>query len=139
MHPVEQHIVPDLERHGWRVRHASEVSSTPERYRDYIQRSRGEFSCVKPSCIKLQNAWISDRSLCYLASGKPVVVQDTGPSAYVPRGDGLLRFSTPEQAAAALAAVNADYEGHCRAARQLAETHFDARRTAERLLNVALA
>ena len=72
---------------------------------------------MKPSCIKLQNAWISDRSLCYLASGKPVVVQDTGPSAYLPGGDGFFRFSTPEQAAAALAAVNADYEGHCRAAR----------------------
>jgi hypothetical protein len=128
-----------LERHGWRVRHSSEVSSTPERYRDYIQRSRGEISCVKPSCIKLQNAWISDRSLCYLASGKPVVVQDTGPSAYLSGGDGFLRFSTPEQAAAALAAVNADYEGHCRAARQLAETHFDARRTAERVLNLSLA
>jgi hypothetical protein len=128
-----------LERHGWRVRHSSEVSSTPERYRDYIQRSRGEISCVKPSCIKLQNAWISDRSLCYLASGKPVVVQDTGPSDFLPGGDGFFRFATPEQAAAALATVNADYEGHCRAARQLAETHFDARRTAERLLDIALA
>jgi hypothetical protein len=127
-----------LERHGWRVRHSSEVSSTPGRYRDYIQSSRGELSCVKPSCIKLQNAWISDRSLCYLASGKPVVVQDTGPSSYVSGGDGFLRFSTPEQAAAALEAVNADYEGHCQAARQLAETHFDARRTAERLLDLAL-
>jgi hypothetical protein len=128
-----------LEGHGWRVRHSAEVSSTPARYRDYIQRSRGEISCVKPSCIKLQNAWISDRSLCYLASGKPVVVQDTGPSDYLPGGDGFFRFSTPEQAAAALAAVNADYEGHCRAARQLAETHFDARRTAERILNLSLA
>ena len=128
-----------LERHGWRVRHSSEVSSTPERYRDYIQGSRGELSCVKPSCIKLQNAWISDRSLCYLASGKPVVVQDTGPSDYLPGGDGFFRFSTPDQAAAALAIVNADYEGHCRAARQLAETHFDARRTAERILNLSLA
>jgi hypothetical protein len=127
-----------LERYGWRIRHSSEVSSTPERYRDYIQRSRGEISCVKPSCIKLQNAWISDRSLCYLASGKPVVVQDTGPSSFLPTGEGLFRFSTLGEAAAALATVNADYERHCRAARQLAETHFDARRTAERLLNVAL-
>ena len=128
-----------LERHGWRVRQSSEVSSTPERYREYIQRSRGEISCVKPSCIKLQNAWISDRSLCYLASGKPVVVQDTGPSDFLPGGEGFFRFATPEQAAAAMATVNADYEGHCRAARQLAETHFDARRTAERLLDIALA
>ena len=97
-----------MERHGWRIRHSAEVSSTPESYQDYVQHSRGEISCVKPSCLKLQNAWISDRSLCYLASGKPVVVQDTGPSAYLPMEEGLFRFSTPEEAAAALATVNAD-------------------------------
>ena len=127
-----------LERRGWRIRHASEVSRTPEMYREYIQRSRGELSCVKPSCVKLQNGWVSDRSLCYLASGKPVVMQDTGPSPYLPFGDGILRFSTPGQAADALAAVNADYEHHCRSAREIAETYFDARQIAERILNVAL-
>ena len=128
-----------LERRGWRIRHASEVSSTPERYRTYIQRSRGELSCVKPSCVKFQNGWVSDRSLCYLASGKPVVMQDTGPSPYLPFGDGILRFSTSEEAVAALAAVNANYPHHCQSARQIAETWFDARQIAERILNVALA
>ncbi len=127
-----------LERRGWRIRHASEVSRTPEMYRAYIQRSRGELSCVKPSCVKLQNGWVSDRSLCYLASGKPVVIQDTGPSPYLPFGDGILRFSTSDEAAAALAAVNADYERHCQSAREIAETYFDARQIAERILNVAL-
>jgi hypothetical protein len=127
-----------LERHGWRIRHASEVSRTPEMYRAYIQWSRGELSCVKPSCVKLQNGWVSDRSLCYLASGKPVVMQDTGPSPYLPFGDGILRFSTSEEAAAALAAVNADYKRHCQSAREIAETYFDARQIAERILNVAL-
>ena len=127
-----------LERHGWRIRHASEVSRTPQMYRAYVQRSRGELSCVKPSCVRLQNRWVSDRSLCYLASGKPVVMQDTGPSAYLPFGDGILRFSTPDEAAAALASVNADYERHCRSAREIAETYFDARQIAERILNVAL-
>jgi hypothetical protein len=128
-----------LELRGWRVRHASEVSSTPERYRSYIQGSRGELSCVKPSYVKMLSAWISDRSLCYLASGKPVVMQDTGPSSYVPFGEGILHFSTPEEAAEALATVNADYEKHCLAAREIAVTYFDAERTAERLLNAALA
>jgi hypothetical protein len=128
-----------LERRGWLIRHASEVSRTPKMYRAYIQRSRGELSCVKPSCVKLRNGWVSDRSLCYLASGKPVVMQDTGPSPYLPFGDGILRFSTADEAAAALAAVNADYERHCRSAREIAETYFDARQTAERILNVALA
>jgi hypothetical protein len=127
-----------LERRGWRIRHASEVSRTPELYRAYIQRSRGELSCVKPSCVKLQNGWVSDRSLCYLASGKPVVMQDTGPSPYLPSGHGILRFRTAEEAAEALAAVNADYERHCQSAREIAETYFDARQTAERILNVAL-
>jgi hypothetical protein len=79
--------------------------------------------------MRLQNAWVSDRTLCYLASGKPVVVQHTGPSAILPNGEGMFRFTTVAEAAAALAAVNADYERHCRAARGLAETWFDAKRT----------
>jgi hypothetical protein len=128
-----------LERHGWRIRHASDVSRTPDMYRSYIQRSRGELSCVKPSCVKLRNGWISDRSLCYLASGKPVVTQDTGPNPYLPSGEGFFRFSTSEEAAEALATVNAEYEKHCRAAREIAESYFDARQIAERILSVALA
>jgi hypothetical protein len=127
-----------MERHGWRLRNSLEVSRTPEMYRSYIQRSRGEISCVKPSYVKLQNGWISDRSLCYLASGKPVVVQRTGLSSYLPSSEGILQFSSPAEAAQALATVNADYERHCRSAREIAETYFDARRTAEKILDVAL-
>ena len=123
-----------LEGRGWRVRHAREVARTPEMYRSYIQGSRGEWSAAKPSCLRFQNAWVSDRTLCYLASGKPSVVQDTGPSAFLPNGEGLFRFQTVAEAAAALEAVNADYERHCRAARELAETHFDARKVVERIL-----
>jgi glycosyltransferase involved in cell wall biosynthesis len=82
---------------------------------------------VKPSCIHFRNAWVSDRTLCYLSSGKPVVVQDTGPSSFLPNGEGLFRFSTVDEAAEALAAVESDYHRHCRAAREIAETHFDAR------------
>lgn len=127
-----------LEGHGWRVRHSREVARTPEMYQSYIQRSRGEFSCVKPSCLKFQNAWISDRTLCYLASGKPVVVQNTGPSAFLPNGEGMFRFSTIGDAVDALAAVNADYERHCRAAREIAEAYFDAKQVAARILNFSL-
>jgi len=116
-----------LEEHGWRVRQSSQVASTPEDYHDYIQQSRGEFGCAKRSCLKFQNAWISDRTLCYLASGKPAVVQHTGPSSILPNGEGIFRFSTLKQAAKALAAVNSDYERHGRAARQLVETYFDAK------------
>ena len=127
-----------LESHGWRVRHSHEVSATPEMYQDYIQQSRGEFSCAKPSCMKFQNAWISDRTLCYLASGKPVVVQNTGPSSFLPNGDGMFRFSTLEEAADALATINAAYERHCRTAREIAEAYFDAKQILERLLSSAL-
>lgn len=116
-----------LEQKGWRVCHALDVASSPERYRQYIRSSRGEFSCAKPSCMAFQNAWVSDRSLCYLASGKPVVVQDTGPSAYLPNGEGMFRFSTIEEAAEALAIIESDYGRQCRTAREIAEGFFDAR------------
>jgi hypothetical protein len=128
-----------LAGHGWRVRHAAEVAGDPVRYRDYIRSSRGEFSCVKPSCLLFNNGWVSDRTLCYLASGKPVVVQDTGPSPLLPRDEGMLRFTTLDEAAAALAAVDARYEHHARAAREIVEAHFDVSDVAARLLDAALA
>jgi hypothetical protein len=127
-----------LEQHGWRLRHSREVAGSPEAYRAYVQQSRGEFSCVKPSCVDLQNAWISDRTLCYISSGKPVVVQHTGPSAVLPHGEGMFRFTSLHEAAEAFATINADYERHCRAARDLAETHFDASKIMEQLLNATL-
>ena len=127
-----------LTQNGWRVRHSREVAGSPEAYRAYVQRSRGEFSCAKASCMDFQNAWVSDRTLCYLASGKPVVVQDTGPSSYLVNGEGMFRFSSVDQAAAALDAINSDYGRHCRAARDLAETHFDSQRVLEGVLNTAL-
>jgi glycosyltransferase involved in cell wall biosynthesis len=127
-----------LERHGWRIRHARDVAGTPEDYRSYLQRSRGEFSCAKPSCMRFRNAWVSDRSLCYLASGKPVVVQDTGPSSFLPDGEGMFRFKTLAGATRALEAINADYERHSHLARRLVEEHFDAKAVAARILELTL-
>jgi hypothetical protein len=126
-----------MERHGWRIRHTRDVAASPDAYRDYIRGSRAEFSPAKRSCMKFQNAWVSDRTLCYLASGKPVVVQDTGPSRLLPNGEGMFRFTTIEDAAQAIEAINADYERQCHAARALAE-RFDAKRVAARILEVAL-
>jgi hypothetical protein len=128
-----------LESKGWRVRHARDVAGTPEAYRAYITASRGEFSCVKPSCLHFRNAWVSDRTLCYLASGKPAVVQDTGPSSFLPSGEGLIRFASVEEAAEALAAIEADYDHHRRAARAIAEEFFDARIVLAEALNAATA
>jgi len=127
-----------LEDRGWRVRHSPEVAGSPEQYRAYVQRSRGEFSWAKASCMKFQNAWISDRSLCYLASGKPVVVQHTGPSSFLPDGEGIFRFRTPADAARAFETINVDYERQCRLARRLAEEHFDAETIVGSILERAL-
>jgi hypothetical protein len=128
-----------LEERGWKIRHAWDVGSTPEDYRSYVQQSRGEFSCVKPFYLWFNNAWISDRTLCYLASGKPAVVQHTGPSRFLPDSEGLFRFRNLEEAADALSAVESDYERHCRSARELAEEHFDARKVVGSVLERALA
>jgi hypothetical protein len=127
-----------LEDHGWVVRDTREVAHSPADYRRYIQTSMGEFSCAKASCRRLRNAWVSDRTLCYLASGKPVVVQDTGPSKRLPSGMGMFRFSTIEEAAAGLGAIASDYERHAKAAREIAETHFDAMNVVSRILDYAL-
>ena len=129
----------NLENCGWRIRQACEVAGTPERYRAYIQGSRGEFGCANPSYIKQQTSWISDRTLCYLASGKPVVVQHTGPSSFLPNGEGMFRFSTLQQAVDALKTINIDYRLHSQAARQIAETHFDAKKVVSEILSHVLS
>ncbi|HEX2551760.1 MAG TPA: hypothetical protein VHK64_09225 [Nocardioidaceae bacterium] len=136
--PGEEEDRSLLEGLGWSVRDATEVAGTPETYQRYIQRSRGELGCAKPAYVLLRNAWVSDRTVCYLASGKPAVVQDTGPSSYLPDGCGLLRFSTVDEAAAALDEVAAHYEQHCRAAREIAEACFSATGVVTRLLGQAL-
>jgi hypothetical protein len=126
-------------RHGWQVSDAWEVASTPWDYQRFIRHSRGEFSCAKATCMLLENAWISDRTLCYLASGKPAVVQHTGPSRFLPDAEGVLRFRTPGEAAARLQEAESNYEHHSRSARQLAEDHFDATKVAADVLERALA
>jgi len=127
-----------LEPKGWRVREAWDVTATPEQYRAYVRGSRGEFSCAKPSTIALQTAWVSDRTLCYLASGKPVIVQHTGPSRILPDAAGVFRFRTLRGAADALAAAESDYERHSREARALVAEYFDARQVVSRVLERAL-
>jgi hypothetical protein len=129
----------DLETRGWRIRNSRDVASTPEAYQSYIQQSRGEFSCAKRSCMKFANAWISDRTLCYLASGKPAVVQDTGPSSFLPNGEGMFRFASAPEATKAFASINADYEKHSRAARKLVESYFDAKQVLGEVLSQALS
>jgi len=127
-----------LEPQGWNIRDAWGVSATPEEYRGYIQRSRGEFSCVKPCYVQFATAWVSDRTICYLASGRPAVVQYTGPSRFLPDAAGVFRFRSMDEAVRALAAAEADYAGHCRLARALVEEYFDGCRVVARVLERAL-
>ena len=85
-----------------------------------------------------QNAWVSDRTICYLASGKPAVVQDTGPSSYLPSGRGMFRVGTTEEAAAALDRINEDYVSESRTAREIAESLFASERVLPHVLDQAL-
>ncbi len=134
--PAQTQEIQRLRELGWRIRPSSEVSKSPIDYQGYIQQSRGEFSVSKPSYVKMQSGWISDRTLCYLSSGKPVIVQDTGPIHYVSEGLGLLRFRTLEEAARHFQSLFTDYPTHSQSARHLAESIFDSRRVAERFLDV---
>jgi len=111
---------------GWSVADAQSVSRTPDDYRQYIQSSRGEFSVAKNVYVATRSGWFSCRSVCYLAAGRPVVVQDTGFSDLIPTGAGLFAFSNLEEAARGVEAVEADYPRHQRAACELARTHFDS-------------
>jgi hypothetical protein len=119
---------------GWRIADAAAVAATPWSYRDYIARSRGEFSVAVNLEVKTRSGWFSDRTAAYLASGKPVVVQDTGFSEDLPCGEGLFAFSTMDEAIAAIEEIGRDYQRHCLAARQIAEQYLDARRVIARIL-----
>jgi hypothetical protein len=120
--------------HGWRLAEARDVACDPARFRSYVQRSGAEFSVAQEIYVKTGSGWFSDRTTRYLASGKPAVVQDTGFSQHIPVGEGLLAFHGVDDAAAACAAVLADYPRHCAAARALAEEHFSPARALGGLL-----
>jgi GT2 family glycosyltransferase len=113
-----------LERHGWSVRHALDLSTEIDAYRDYIVGSRGEFTVAKDQNVRFRTGWFSDRSATYLAAGRPVVSQDTGFSSVFPTGAGLFGFTTAEEALDAFEQLNGDYAGHMRAASEIAIEYF---------------
>jgi hypothetical protein len=118
--------VQRLTGYGWDVVDGPSATLTPELYQTFIARSRGELSTAKHVYVAMRSGWFSCRSACYLAAGRPVVVQDTGFSRIIPTGEGVLAFSTIDEAAAAIAAVEANYEHHQRSARVIARAHFDS-------------
>lgn len=123
-----------LQSNGWRLVSASEFTTDPWPYRDYIQASRAEFTVARDLNVRLRSGWFSERSACYLAAGRPVITQDTGIGTVLPTGEGLFAFNTMDEALAAFDAVQGDYERHSRAAREIAEQYFGAEMVLGRML-----
>lgn len=123
-----------LREHGWELIDPSKVAGSPQRYASFVRGSKGELGIAKEGYVESQCGWFSDRSAAYLASGRPVVAQETGFSRHLPVGEGLFSFETAEQAAAAFDEIASDYRRHARAARSLAEAELDSALVLRRLL-----
>ena len=135
IHPDEKPDLAALAAHGWRLLDPAEVAGTPEQYAQFVRGSKGEFGVAKSGYVASNCGWFSDRSACYLASGRPVVAQDTGWGNWLATGDGVLPFRTAAEAAAAMDAVARDYARHSRAARATAERYFDSDKVLPALLD----
>ena len=124
----------EAHRIGWRVLDPNSCAPDWQSYRAFIQASRGEFSIAKETYVKARTGWFSCRSACYLASGRPVITQETGWSHFLPTGSGLLSFVDESEAAAALRQVVAEYPHHAQAARQIAAEYFASHRVLAEML-----
>jgi hypothetical protein len=133
-HPAERRDLEALAQGGWRVLSPDVVAPDPDRYRTFVRASSAELGVAKSGYTVSRCGWFSDRSACYLASGRPVVAEDTGWTEFLPSDEGLLSFADVDSAADALERVFADYDRHRRAARALAHELFDSRRVLGQLL-----
>lgn len=126
-----------LDDYGWSPVDAMAISRSPWDYRDFIQGSKAEFGVAKHAYVSRRSGWFSDRTECYLAAGRPALVQDTGWSRHLPSGTGLIAFSTPDEAVAGLDSLTADYARHARHARDIAREYFEASRVLSDFLETA--
>ena len=124
----------DLRTHGWRIADPRVHAADPWSYRDYIAQSRAELGIFANAYVKARSGWLSDRSAAYLASGKPVLAQDTGLANHLPLGTGLIPFRTEEELITAIGDLDARYDKHCLEARRLAEEYFCAEKVLSKLL-----
>jgi hypothetical protein len=122
---------------GWRLAAPALVAGDLASYRSYLQGSRGEFAVAKQAYVSMRTGWLSDRTACYLASGRPAIVSDTGIGDQLPLGTGLVTFRNPDEAADALADVTTNLTKHAAAAEELARTHLAAPTVADALLRRA--
>ena len=128
--------IDELKGRRWKLASPDRVR-LPEMYRDFIAGSAAEFSCAKGGYAGTRCGWFSDRSECFLAAGRPVVLQSTGFEDLLPTGKGLFSVRTVEEAAEAIRAISADYPAHSAAARALAREHFDSDKILSRMLSEA--
>jgi hypothetical protein len=128
-----------LTAHGWETVHGEVISRTPALYRDFIRDSRAEFSVPKNGYVRMRGGWFSDRSVCYLASGRPVLIEDTGLRDWLPVGEGVVTFSDLAEAANGVERINADYPRHRHAARRIADQFFATDQVLPRFLKDALS
>ena len=135
IHPDEKKDLDALDANGWELVDPLEAAGTPERYARFVKRSTAEFGVAKSGYVVSRSGWFSDRSACYLASGRPVLAQETGFSRFLPTGEGLVAFETIEDAVAGVASIRGDYARHASAARELAEELLDSDRVLGRLLD----
>lgn len=135
--PREAGVPERFAENGWRLIVPDPISNDHFDYRAYIQASKGEFTVAKDQYVRLHTAWFSDRSACYLAAGRPVITQETGFTRLYGGNKGLLAFSTLEEIAEAVRAINADYAAHSRAALEIAQEYFEATKVLESLLERA--
>jgi hypothetical protein len=135
IHPDETKDLAALRENGWTLLDPAAVAATPDDYRRFVQGSWAEFGLTKAGYVVSSSGWFSDRSACYLASGRPVIAQDTGFGRRLPTGTGLFAFSTAEDIVAAIEELQRDYERHSAAARELAATHLDSDRVLGALLD----
>lgn len=126
-----------LRGNKWRQTGSVEISADAGLYRKYIQESRGEFTVARDQYVRPNTGWFSDRSVCYLAAGRPVITQETGFSKFYPSGKGLFGFKTMEDILAAVDNIESDYEGNCRAAQEIAREYFAAEKVVGSLMERA--
>jgi hypothetical protein len=128
-----------LRQAGWGIADIDGISRDPWAYQAFIQRSKAEFGIAKAGYVETRSGWFSERSAAYLASGRPVLHQDTGFPDWLPCGAGVFAFRSPEEVIDAISRIDADYDAHCRAARDLAVEYFSAERVLPPLIEAAMA
>ncbi|MGH7564069.1 MAG: glycosyltransferase [Gemmatimonadota bacterium] len=134
IHPADDDDLENLLERGWSVVDPRKAVPDPDAYRRYIQASGAEFSVAQGIYVETNSGWFSDRTVQYLASGKPALVQNTGFSRSLPSGEGVVGFRTFDEAVAGARSIASDYEFHCRAARRIAEECFDSDKVLRRFL-----